>query len=165
MGIGFPRRLIRSHLGPKLRNNYPVENPASDVGDATLNGLFWNTAGLGLVGARWVVIAAWNGSQLVIQHQAEAWNPENDQAHPVLARTGTGTYTYTFASTYLDEDGVAVPTVIYAPNGCVNRTLSAASERTDLYAWIPVGTPLVVQARQWDDGGTARDEPFALAGW
>lgn len=164
MGIGFPNRPLRTAFGDKLEDSRPVENPKQEVGKAAFNAAFWNTAGLGLVLPRWVVIASWNGSQLVVQHQAEAWNPNNDQAHPVLARSATGKYSYTFASSYLDEDGVAVPTTIFRPGGHVERVIAAATDRTDLYAWV-TGSPPVANFWIYDDAGTLRDDPFALFGW
>ncbi len=167
MGVGFPKRLIRSSFGPKLRNNYPVENPETDVGDTTLNGAFWNLAGIGLVVPRAVLIASWNGSAFDYQHQAEAWNAENDQAHPVLTRTATGNYKYTSAATYLDEDGVAVADDLKGSRLSARRVITTMStQRVDGYTWIDPAAPLVVELRLWDVNGAAlADHPFLLEVW
>lgn len=164
MGAGFPKRLVRSALGPKLRNNYPVEHPEGEIGDTQFNALFWNVAGMGLVLPRGVLVASWTGAAFVISHQAEAWNPENDQPHPVLARAGTGNYTYTLAASYLDEDGSAVAPDIKAAWGQEQRIYTAPlTQYTDLKAWIDPIAPLVIQIRNVDvTAGALADYPFIL---
>lgn len=146
MGISFPKRPQRSSFGPKLVNNYPVENPNSDVPDTALNGVFWTAAGLAGVLPRASCIASYTGGQFVISHQAEAWNPNGDQAHPTLARTNTGVYSYTFASTYLDEDGVAVPMDLKGSR-VTCPSISSGTNFAEGVAWVDSVFPLVVIVR------------------
>lgn len=159
---GFPTRFLRSILGPKFVNQTPVESPESDIGDAQFNAAFHQLAGMNLVVPRAVVIATY-GSGFQIAHQAEAWNPENAQLHPTLARAGSGIYSYTFASTYKDEDGVDVSTVLFGARVSCHRDLSGGfATRISAHAWIDAGNPLVVQVRLWDTGGGGGDHPFWL---
>lgn len=161
MGISFPLRPLRSAFGPKLENAYPVENSNTQIGDGSFNAAFWALAGLGLVLPRVVVVAKWTGSSFTIFHQAEAWNPDGAQAHPVLARSATGRYSYTFASTYLDEDGVAQDTVLRAARCTAGDDNGGSSPRRG-YAWILSGTPLVVNFRVDNDALVGQDELFWL---
>lgn len=159
---GFPSRFVRSHLGPKFVNTAPIEKPESQVGDAQFNAAFWQVAGMNLVLPRVALIAHYTGGQFVYGHQAEAWNAENAQLHPALARTGAGAYTYTFAANYLDEDGVAVATVLRAPRLSCHKVLTAFADRIDAHAWVDNGNPLVLQLRLWNQAGAGVDEPFWL---
>jgi hypothetical protein len=166
MGLSFPKRPLRSSFGPKLRNAYPVENPAIDVGDVAFNGMFSTVAGLGLISARSIVIANYTGGAFVIGYQAEAWNQELSQAHPVLARSGAGLYSYTFASTYLDEDGVAVATDIKGPRP-FSQADSSGTTVGEAFGWINPANPLQVLMRVGTrvvatGVFTTADIPFAL---
>jgi hypothetical protein len=156
----FPNRLIRSQLGPKLVDNYPVENPKSELGAATFNPSFWSVAGMTGILPRAALVARWNGSSFDISHQREAWNAENDQAHPSLARFGTGQYTYTFAATYLDEDGVAVPTVLVAAR--VAAVVASAGGPMRGSAWPNSGNALQIDIDLRDLASANRDGAFWL---
>ena len=160
---GFPSRFLRSLLGPKFVNTNPAENPETDVGAQQFNAAFHQVAGMNLVVPRVALIASYSGGGFVYSHQAEAWNPENAQAHPVLARSAAGVYTYTFASTYKDEDGTDVATVILAPRVSCHRDLSGGfANRIEARSWKDGSNPLIIQIRLWDTGGTGVDHPFWL---
>jgi hypothetical protein len=159
---GFPTRIIRSLLGPKFRDLYPAENPETDISAAAFNVGFWQLAGVNLTAARVSLVADWGGSSFTVEHQAEAWIADNAQAHPVLARTSAGVYTYTFASTYENEDGTAIATDLGPPRVTVHKELTAFADRVSGHAWVATGAPLVVQIRIWDASGVAVDEPFWL---
>lgn len=148
MGLSFPKRPQRSSFGPKLVNNYPVETPNSDVGDVAFNAAFWTIAGLAGVLPRASCIATYSplSTSFVVSHQAEAWNPNGDQAHPVLGRTNTGIYSYTFASTYLDEDGIAVPMDLKGAR-VTCPTISSGTNFAEGVAWVDSVFPLVVIVR------------------
>lgn len=160
---GFPARITRSALGPTLVNAYPVENPEQDVGAETLNPAFWQLAGLNRVSGKALLAAVWDGvSAFTITAQEEAWNPNGTQARPVLARTSAGVYTYTFASSYLDESGASIAPGL---SGAICRSayvLSGYADRTIAEAWIAPASPLIVQIRQWNSSGTVVDRPFVL---
>jgi len=105
---GFPVRVLRSFLGPKLQDHRPVENPRIESGAKRLNLLEHVAIGSGLIVPRASLVAVWNDtlSTFQILHQEEAWNVDHKQSHPTLVRAQAGIYSYTFASTYQDEDGV-----------------------------------------------------------
>jgi len=125
---------------------------------------------MNLVEARVALVASWNGSAFVYAHQEEAWNDERDQVHPVLARSATGRYSYTFASSYLDEDGTAQPTILTGCRATCHAdaiALLGAGIMPEAFAWIDSTNPLVVQvqvgSRVLSTGvHTARDYPFWL---
>jgi hypothetical protein len=156
----FPKRLTRSALGPKLVDNYPVENPTNELGAGTFNPDFWAVSGMAGIIARASLVASWNGTTFDILHRREAWNPDDDQAHPVLARTSAGVYTYTFPATALDEDGNAV-NIILTGARCSSE-VAHANGRIRAYAWPNSGSPLVVDIKLEDSAGTARDAKFWL---
>ena len=162
--MSYPNRATRAALGPHFKNAHPVEHPETDAGEETLNPLCDQVAGLNqVVVARAALVANWNGADFDKATQTEAWNPDGNQAHPVLARAGAGVYSYTFAGTYLNSAGVAVPIALVAPRVSSHKVLTAFSERIDAYAFIDVATnPLVVQIRLWDATGTPEDAPFWL---
>jgi hypothetical protein len=160
--MGFPTRFIRSFLGPLLRDINPPDTPETDIGARTFNTLFWQTAGMNLVVPRASLVANWNVSAFLISHQHEAWNAENAQPHPGLTRQSTGRYRYTFASSYLDEDGTAIATALGPPRISPHSTVAAWSNQIYPYAWIDPGSPLVVEISIWNFAGAATDAPFWL---
>jgi len=162
MGIGFPSRLKRSDFGPQLRNTYPVENPETDVPDVALNAAFWQTAGANLIVPRAVLIAEWTGAAFTVLHQAEAWNPNLDQAHPVLARDGAGDYNYTFAADYLNEEGEEIPTVLIAARASPVAEVTGGTIARFGDAWVDGTNPLKIVFRLYDLTSTLRDARFWL---
>lgn len=159
MGIGFPKRFTRDELGPTLRNTYPVENPETDIGEDAFNGAFHQVAGMNLIVPRVSLVALWNGSSFNILSQEEAWNPRHSQAHPVLARTTAGHYTYTFASTYLDEDGNPISTALVAARVTELSGTSTFANRVEAHAWIDASNPLIAHMQFWRSDGGASDDP------
>jgi hypothetical protein len=160
--MGFPTRFVRSVLGPLLRDLYPPENTETDIGARTFNTVFWQVAGMNLVSPRASLVASWNGSAFTYTHQHEAWNAENAQAHPQLTRQSTGRYRYTFAASYLDENGSAIATVLGPPRITPHSPVSAWASQLYPYAWIDPGSPLVVEISIWNFAGAATDAPFWL---
>jgi hypothetical protein len=165
MGYGFPKRFTRDQLGPQLRNTYPVENPETDIGAETWNPLMHQVSGMNLVVPRVALVAAWGGAAFDLATQAEAWNPKGDQAHPVLGRTSTGDYTYTFAATYKDEDGVAQPLALGAPRVTpFGAPIGVLDYLPHAFTWIDTVNPLIVQLRIFDvaNAYAPLDWPFWL---
>lgn len=152
MGLAFPKRYTRDALGPKLRNQYPVENPETDVDAAALNALFWSATGAQLMVPRASLVAEWDGgsSAFTVFHQEEAWNPSRDQLHPELERDDPGTYHYTFAPTYLDEDGTEVSTVLIAADAKVVLQPGLPGAIYDALAYIDGTDPLVIRVSVFD---------------
>lgn len=161
---GFPRRVSRDTFGPELANIYPVENPESDIPASSFNAAFHQLAGLNAAHAsRAIVVAEWSGSAMSVSYQAEAWNSNGDQAHPVVARTGIGVYTVTFASSYLDEEGTSISTQLLYAEAIAIGAVTAWANRKRAFAWVDTGSPLVVNVTTWDEAsGVAADVKFKL---
>lgn len=160
---GFPTRFLRSFLGPRLQNAKPVANPEKEVGAETLEPLLWQVAGMNLGASRASLIATWTGSAFQVHHQSEAWNANGAQAHPVLARTGTGVYTYTFAPTYLNEEDQAIETNLLAARVDCTGPQGAFMEHVTARAWRDPVTTTLVHVRLWLTGpGTPVDDQFWL---
>jgi hypothetical protein len=118
---------------------------------------------MGLIAPRAVLVGSYSGSTLTTKHQAEAWNPNNDQAHPTPARSGTGVYSYTFASTYKDEDGNDVTTVLLGARVLPQGEVTSYANRIVFHAWIDPAAPLVARWRFWEtSAGDPVDVPFWL---
>ncbi len=80
----------------------------------------------------------------------------------MLARAGTGNYTYTFAATYNDENGVAQAISLIGTRLTDRKVLTVFGDRLEPRAWIDGGNPLRIQIRMWDASGTLVDQPFWL---
>lgn len=158
---GFPNRILRAALGAIFRDRNPVEDPELELGAEFLNLLMHQATGAQLVCPKATLIV--DGATSVKSLQEEAWNVDHSQTHPTFVRASAGVYTYTFASTYLDMDGVAVATVL---NGCRIREIvdmtAGYSARKSAYAWIDSGNPLIVNINTFDAAGSASDSKFWL---
>jgi hypothetical protein len=164
---GFPLRVTRSQLGPRMRNTRPVDNPETDVGEQLLNTLMDQVAGSNVITPRASLIARWNGSAFDVAHQAESWNTDGSQAHPQLARSAIGRYTYLFAPSYLDGEGNQIATALPAPRVTVHEVpVSEAALYLNIsYAmsWIDPTNPLRVKIALNDaTGNTGVDWAFWL---
>ena len=113
---GFPLRHYLQSFGSRLRDARPIEHPEFEVNAQRLNLGESISAASSLLLPRVNLIAQWNTANSAFQifHQSEAWNVRNEQPHPTLAQITDGAYSYTFASSYLDNDGVSVPTLLTA---------------------------------------------------
>ena len=112
---GFPSRILNSQLGSTLRDPRPVEHPEYEWAADYIELLKWQAVGAALCSPRAQLCAAWNTGteEFDIFTQDEAWNPTRAQAHPALARTSAGIYTYTFAQLYDDQGGAHVALEIH----------------------------------------------------
>jgi hypothetical protein len=164
MGLSFPRRFTRSMLGEKLEDAHPVENPKQEIGAGTYNPAFWGLAGLNQVAPRWAWAALYTGGAFVHTFQGEAWNPDNAVAHPTPARAGAGSYSYTFASSYVDEEGTVHNTALGPVRCSSHRVLTAYADRIQAFSFIDPAFPLVVQVRLYDANGNGADHPFWVEG-
>ena len=111
----FPTRITRDAFGPdRINKGGLAGDPHYSVNAGDYNTLFWQTSGLGLVGALCrltFLTATTTGGMSLIDH-AEAWDPKRIQAAPTLARTGTGIFTFTFPTQVTDVDGNTVSVVV-----------------------------------------------------
>lgn len=164
--MSFPNRTTRSQLGPRFRDVYPVENPETDLGAGQLNEALDQIAGMNVIVPRVSLAASWGGSAFNIEHQAEAWNSDEAQLHPVLARISAGRYTYTFVATYVDGDGNVVATVLGPPR--IAPTAAPATDATPFAdglrarAWRDPGNPLAIKIAIATDALALVDAPFWL---
>lgn len=122
---GFPDRPDRDAFGPTYENERPVENPKRELGEDVVNLNMWQVAGMGGVSPK-VVIAALvpGGGPITVSNQRLAWDPNQGVANITINYIGAGQYTFAFASTYPDENGISQSTDLIggvaAPNSLLN---------------------------------------------
>lgn len=103
---GFPNRIARSSLGPTLKDKWPVVNPEYDIGEASLNLLFWQTAGMNAVSARGLMSVTVSGTTAETQYQGFAWDPDGNMPKVTWTRSAAGVYTFSLPQAqYADEKG------------------------------------------------------------
>ncbi len=161
---GYPTRLLRSTFGPTLEDEYPVQNPRTQIPATAFNAAFHALAGLNLSSiARAVVVASYVAPTLTTLYQAEAWNSNESQAHPVLARAGVGDYTLTFAASYLDEQGISVPTALLCAKASAHPVVAVWADVVLAVAYLDASNPLIVHVKTFTHAsGAAVDCPFVL---
>lgn len=108
---GYPTRPTRSAFGPVPVNRYPVRDPSREVDGPTVGDLMlWTIAGSGVVVPQaWAVVRVIAGPDWELVASAETWDA-NGAVVPTILRTGVGTGTITYASTYPDKDAVDIAT-------------------------------------------------------
>lgn len=129
MSGGSPNRPALSAFGPFPKENaIPVKNPKQQLDAASFNLMTWQVAGASQVMPKaWFLLdgtgGALAGTNGLVAH-AEAWNPSRSLSSPTAAYIAVGRYSLTFASTYPDDSGNAINTVLtaavpiaLAPNG------------------------------------------------
>lgn len=159
---GFPLRCLRSAFGSILRDARPVEHPELECSATRINLNEHVTAAASLLLPRVSLCAEWIAatSSFQIYHQEEAWNVNHEQAHPTLARSTDGAYSYTFAATYLDADGVAVATNIFAARCTAIQSTNSGGGLPVLKSGTELSSasPLVVQFFTYDVAGTSPED-------
>ena len=163
---GWPTRLYRAALGPVLQNPRPVEHAEYEVDAAHLE--LWKhlSIGAGLAVPRASCVAKWDtgSSAFIIAHQSEAWNPRNALAHPVLARSAAGVYTYTFPSaTVEDLNGESVALDLEYGRCSLSSTSPVGTTQPLHCDVINMGTsPASFTLNLLNGAGAAVDKPFWL---
>jgi hypothetical protein len=161
---GFPSRIVKADLGSTLRDSRPVEHPEYEWAAAYIELMKWQAVGVALCSPRAVLCAAWNGAAFVVAVQEEAWNPARAVAHPTLARTSAGLYTYAFAAHYLDFSGNSVALVLSGFRGVACPILPTDAEApysVDVARNSEAAVP-TINITIKDHSGTAADVPFWL---
>lgn len=158
--MSFPVRILRSIFGPTFQDTRPVEHPETEFGADKMELLLWQLGGMNQTAARATLAAAWVTSAFQVFHQGQAWNPKGAQANPVLARTSAGVYTWTFAATYPDLDGVQVSPNIGAVRITCHKILANFGDRIEAHAWRDASNAGLVHIRLWSTAGAPVDEPF-----
>lgn len=108
---GFPRIPTRSSFGPTMEDFLPVRNPKKDLGAAPINLSFWQIAGIGRTVASAAIVfdpAALSGAGKITR-QALTFDPKGEIDPISHTINAAGDYEFTFASSYVDETGTAVP--------------------------------------------------------
>jgi hypothetical protein len=163
---GFPSRVLRSVFGSRLRDPVPVVHPEHDIGADRINLLEQVATASGLMIPRVTLVAEWTGSAMSAMHQEEAWNTRHEVAHPVIARTSAGLYTYQFDAAYADEDGASVSVnLVFARATPMVDMSTGYSARGSAYAWIDAADPTLVRVSCWDSSGAVADRRFLLEVW
>lgn len=104
---GFPNRIARSSLGPKLRDKWPVVDPETDIGEATLNLLFFQTSGMNTVSPRILLSVEADAGGAETVYQGIAWDPDNALPKITWTRVGTGVFSMSLPQAqYPDANGV-----------------------------------------------------------
>lgn len=84
--------------------------------------MFWQLAGLGIVGGRALVVVASDGT---LTAHGESWDPDRELAAPGIAHPGTGVYEITYPATAPDENGtqiaIALVGALVTPTASVAR--------------------------------------------
>lgn len=109
--VGFPLRVRRSDMGPKLLNRKPVRDPRYQVHADLLGGLlFGQVAGMNLTCLLAVLLVRIQSSAptATILERHEAWNPEGfstgDYADPLVTRASAGVLDISYATQVPDWD-------------------------------------------------------------
>jgi hypothetical protein len=103
MSAGFPVRPSRSAFGPTPKNREPVNDPEEELDADVADLLFWQVAGLGIVGPlAWV---QFTGASATLLASGEAYDPHEVIAPPTVSRTGGGIYVVTYPATVIDRKG------------------------------------------------------------
>lgn len=100
---GFPNRPARIVFGPQMKNKRPPVIAETDLNANQMNLDFWQVAGAGRVVAMAVIL--FDGVTPAIISQALAFDPRQELEDIAFVKNATGDYTFTFASTYKDEQG------------------------------------------------------------
>jgi hypothetical protein len=124
--MGFPSRISRSALGPKLRNRHKVRDESYEIASPRFELAWWQTAGLSNVcDLAWAHVL----SNATLAASGEAWDSESLYV-PSIGHPSTGTYTLTYAATYPDEtETLIVPdfrAAFVTPQGSTDRHAHAA---------------------------------------
>lgn len=120
---GFPARPSRSGFGPNLVNARPVTQPDKELDAGIVDLAWWQAAGAGRVTP--LVVLIYNGTTQARVHQALAWDASNKLPPIPAVKDGTGQYTFTFASGYLNEKGVSTS---FVPRAAVAFVQGAAAQ-------------------------------------
>lgn len=99
-----------------------MKNPERQLGAEVGQLMFWQLAGLGIVGGRALVVVASDGT---LTAHGESWDPDRELVAPGIAHPGAGVYEITYPATAPDENGtqivIALVGAIVTPIGSTAR--------------------------------------------
>lgn len=153
---GFPATPTRTAFGPEMKNKRTPRNPETDLNANQMNLLFWQVAGAGRTVAQASLV--YDGAAPGVTYQALAFDPKQELGNIAVVKNGVGDYVFTFASTYLNQNGVATPFVpgmamVSLQNPVVN----------DSVQFSIAGQSVTVNVR--DAAGTLKDGVVQLQVW
>lgn len=119
---GFPNIPRRVDFGPEMRDARPPIIPETDLSANQMNLTFWQVAGAGRVLPQAVLV--FDPDSPEITFQALAFDPRQLLGPVDFVVNGTGDYTFTFATTYRDEQGTPVS---FTPAGAMAHVQEAAN--------------------------------------
>jgi hypothetical protein len=154
---GFPTRPSRLAFGPTRTDDGVVTDHVKCVAAEVFNLDHWQVAGLGVVSPRAWCLMQWDGAALQLLASGEAWDP-NGAYLPVLARTGAGVYTITYAATYPNELGVAVATGLVA-------AMAVPQEASRTALAIPQAGGTIIDVTSFDLVPAAADAKLLVLAW
>lgn len=155
--MGFPDRTARTGFGPEMKNKRPPINLETDLTADQMNLDFWQIAGAGRTLPMTVIL--FDGATPALLFQAAAYDPNQELDPIAFVKDASGDYTFTFESTYANEQGVAKS---FVPRMSIVMVQSAAVG-TKATAFLPVGQDVQVNVR--DSGDVLIDGTFMLAVW
>jgi hypothetical protein len=91
--MGFPTRISRNSLGPKLVDATGPTNSEKKLDAARINLLMWQAVGAQMVVPRLVIHADVVGTVVTTAQQLCAWDVNGEMPTIEWTRTGTGVYT------------------------------------------------------------------------
>ncbi len=154
---GFPDRPPRIKFGPNMQNRRDPKIAETDLSANQMNLTFWQAAGA----SRTVPMATilFDGVTPAIIAQALAFDPKQELGAIGFAKNGTGDYTFTFASTYPNEAGVATP---FSPRFAM-AMLQGGTPGDKATPLSPSGQNVTVRVR--DSAETLIDGTFLVQVW
>jgi len=156
---GFPNVPNRSAFGPTYENKRKVQDANKELGADVINLLMWQIAGASRVVAQATLI--YDPVTDKITYQALAFDPKNELPSIAVVKNGVGDYTFTFAATYLNQQGTATP---FLP-----RMARASVQQTAVYLANLAATTFLnnldVQVQVRDAAATLIDRPVLLLVW
>lgn len=110
--MGFPTRSNRTAFGPTREDYKPITDSVRQNSAADYNLLYWQTAGLSQVCPRVYIRCSVAGGAVTVEAQQLAWDANGAISPITFTYVAAGAYTWTFASTYNNELGVATNLVL-----------------------------------------------------
>jgi hypothetical protein len=163
--MGYPTTLDPSEdLGLPYSNYAPVANPEYDPDATYFETAFCAVAGMSHTAARaWVVVSGAAASAgLMVRDHAAAWG-DTDAVKPTLARTATGAYTITWATSYVDLNPTVSRQATVATNLRACHSIANRATAAIITAYMTAtGGANVCYVRTYTHAGTAANMRFSV---
>ena len=154
---GYPNIPARVAYGPQMRNKFEPRIADTDLAADSVNLTFWQIAGAARVLPMALIL--FDGVTPQILSQALAFDPKQELGDIAFVDNGVGDYTFTFAGTYLNQNGAATP---FVPSFSAPFVQGGAAG-TKANSFLPSGQDVRVVVR--DIAEASIDATFVLAVW